>query len=336
MILRLFLFVIALAAPLRAEPVIGIAFPPVRDADQMAFSLEALGALDIGHVRIAEAWERRGLTPSEADFEPLLRRLQALEAAGIDTLLSVELRAPEAACGLSNEHACVIRDDAPFEAYLTILLRVAGPHIDAIQIGNEWDTRFPGTTRDFMAIHDRAASVIRAERPDLTLVLGGISGRAGLSHALCFVGAHPEIPGIDWAQMRHRFCLRGAPRNEATQAAVAAVLALADYDVVDLHLYDAPGLWPEAVGWLRSHSAAPIWVTEFGGPSQDYEPQDPDYQATRIRAYLDVIATLPIARAYYFKLTDDPNSYHAHSGLYDIDGQPKPALAVFEAWLEAH
>lgn len=318
-----------------AQPTIGLSFPPVSTPAQLAFTQGAMNDLGLRHIRVAEAWERRGLQPTDADFAPLVRRLSALDAAGFDVLLTVELRAPEAACALSNEFACVIRADAPFEAYLAQLLRLVGPYIEAIQIGNEWDNRFPGTTAEFLAIHTRAASVIRANHPDLTLVLGGVTGRAGLSHALCFVGANPAIPGLDWPQMRRRFCVRGAWRNENLQAAVTAVLFVADYDVVDIHLYDAPGLWPDAVAWMAMHTDAPIWVTEFGGPSPEHEPSDPAYQATRLPAYLAMVDTLPVARAYYFKLTDDPASLHAASGLYDVEGAAKPALAVFSQWLRA-
>ncbi len=334
MTLRAFLFLLVVfATPLRAGPAIGIAFPPVRDAAQLDFTLAALAPLDIRHVRIAEAWGRRGLTPTPEDFAPLTARLEALAGAGLSVLLTVELRAPPAACGASNAHACVIRGDAPFEAYLSTLLQVAGPHIDAIQIGNEWDHRFPGTTSEFLALHARAAAVIRAVRPDLTLVLGGVSGRAGLYHALCFVGANPAIPVLDWPELRQQHCIRGASRNERVQAAVSAVLSVADYDVADIHLYDAPGLWPDAVAWMQAYTQAPIWVTEFGGPMPGVEPADPAYQAERLASYLSVIDTLPTARAYYFKLTDDPASIHATSGLYDVEGQPKPALSVFADWM---
>ncbi|WP_224815595.1 glycoside hydrolase family protein [Hasllibacter sp. MH4015] len=331
--LTLLPLLLLLATPLRADPAIGIAFPPVSTAAHRAFTSAALVDLGIQHIRIAEAWSRRPLDPGPQDFAPLAERTADLRAAGLRILLTVELDAPDAACGLRNDHACIIRDDAPFEAYLTTLLQAVGDDLDAIQIGNEWDNRFPGSTRDFLALHARAAAVIRAERPDLTLVLGGVTGRAGLSHALCFEGDDHGIPGLRDEDVRQWLCNRGMMFNEAAQAAVSAALSIADYDVADIHLYDAPGLWPGAVAWMQAHTDRPVWVTEFGGPWPRNEPSDPDYHAARLAVYLDTIATLPVARAYYFKLTDDPGSYHAHSGLYDTDGQPKPALAIFTDWM---
>ncbi|MEX3014554.1 hypothetical protein [Gymnodinialimonas hymeniacidonis] len=324
-----------LATPLRADPIIGIAFPPVSTPEHRAFTTAALADLNVQHIRIAEAWSRRPLNPTPEDFAPLARRIADLRAAGLSVLLTVELSAPAAACGETNEHACVIRDDAPFEAYVSTLLQTVGDDLDAIQIGNEWDFRFPGSTREFLALHARAAAVIRAERPDLTLVLGGVTGRAGLSHALCFEGDPHGVPGLRDEEARQYFCNRGMAFNEAAQAAVSAALAIADYDVVDIHLYDAPGLWAGAVAWMQAHTNRPVWVTEFGGPWPWNEPSDPAYQAERLAVYLDTIAALPIDRAYYFKLNDDPGSYHALSGLYDVEGQPKPALSVFAEWMAA-
>lgn len=333
--LRVLAFVLLLTTPLRADPIIGIAFPPVSTPEHRAFTTAALADLSVQHIRIAEAWSRRPLNPAPDDFAPLVRRIAQLRAADLSVLLTVELHAPDAACGQRNEHACVIRDDAPFEAYLTALLDAVGDDIDAIQIGNEWDNRFPGTTSDFLSIHARAASVIRAEHPDLTLVLGGVTGRAGLSHALCFIGDPHGVPGLRDEEARQYLCNRGMAFNEAAQAGVSAALAIADYDVADIHLYDAPGLWAGAVAWMQAHTDRPIWVTEFGGPWPWNEPSDPEYQAERLAAYLDTIAALPVGRAYYFKLTDDPDSHHATSGLYDVEGQAKPALSIFAEWMNA-
>ena len=130
-------------------------------------------------------------------------------------------------------------------------------------------------------------------------------------------------------------CTTEARRNRAARNMVESVLAAADYDVADLHLYDAVNAWPGAVAWLRAHNRGrAVWLTEFGGPNPKVEPSNPTYQAQRLSRYMAMVKTLPVARAYYFKLTDDPASYHARSGLYDRRGQAKPALKVFRAALD--
>ena len=50
--------------------------------------------------------------------------------------------------------------------------------------------------------------------------------------------------------------------------------------------------------------------------------------------YMGVITTLPLRRAYYFRLLDNRTSYHDRSGLFDRRGRPKPALAYFrQRWM---
>jgi len=327
MLKQLALALLFLAAPLRAEPLIGMAFPPVVDSAQRNFTISALKDLGIRHIRISDTWERRGLRPDLSDFAPLQQRISQLRAAGLKVMLTIELHAPAAACGVRNKFACMIKPDAPFEAYLQTLLKAVGDDLDAIQIANEWDNRFPGDAEAFLQVHRRAAQVIRAQRPNMTLVLGGITGNAPYVHAWCERGLSPDVPDVDMAPHKAKFCAGTSNKT----AMVERVLAKADYDVVDLHLYDAPGLWAAAVDWVGKRSKTrTIWVTEFGGPHPQIEPSNPTYQAARLVKYLDKIKTLPVTRAYYFKLTDDPSSYHSASGLYDRRGRAKPALAVFK------
>ena len=334
--MRALLFALAFlcaAAPLRAGPVIGIAYPPAGDAAARAFTVRVLADLGVRHVRIGETWARRPLHAAPDDFAPLKRRIGALRAGGLRVLLTVSSDGPEGACLRRNDHACALAPDAPFEAFITALLAAVGDDIEAIQFANEWDNRFPGNSADFLALHARFAATVRAEHPALTLVLGGITGRAPYSAVICEGGLVPDLgPDADPATILHEMCQRDPARNLAARAMVSEALARADYDVADLHLYDAANAWPGAVAWMLARTGGrPLWLTEFGGPNPRLEPSSPGYQATRLALYLDTAATLPVARAYYFKLTDDPGSHHSRSGLYDSRARPKPALEVFRA-----
>ncbi|WP_373636496.1 hypothetical protein [Yoonia sp. BS5-3] len=306
----------------------GISFPPVATGEQRDFTIDVMDKLDLTHIRFAENWNRRGMAP---DFTPLRRRIDDLRAAGLSILLTVQSDAPDAACARRNAHSCLITADAPLEAYLTALVAAVGNDIDAIQFGNEWDNQFVGSTQEFLALHTRFADTIRREAPDLTIVLGGITGRAAYAHAYCQNAQSFTLPGIDLTEIKQGFCVTDADRNARTIAEVTYVLQNADYDVADIHLYDADGLWQSAVAWFAGLTVGrPVWVTEFGGPSPELEPDDPYYQAARLAAYLAAIRQLPIARAYYFKLIDDNGSYHSRSGLFDRRGREKPAFSVFE------
>ncbi len=318
----------AIAGPATAEPIIGMGFPPVADTAQRNFTKKALANLNVRDIRIAENWRRRGMDPT---FGPLEQRISDLHSAGLRILLTVQSNGPDAACAKRNAHSCLIKPDAPFEEYLVKLLAAVGDNIDAIQFGNEWDNQFVGTPAEFLELHTRFARVVRRERPDLTIVLGGITGRAAYAQALCVDQTPVAIPGIDLEAEVQRFCRKQAAQNARATTAVKQVLGGADFDVADIHLYDTEDLWPAAVSWFASQARGrPIWVTEFGGPEPNLEPSNPGYHAKRLREYLRVIKTLPVARAYYFKLTDDDGSIHKRSGLFDRRGNPKPALAVFK------
>ncbi len=114
----------------------------------------------------------------------------------------------------------------------------------------------------------------------------------------------------------------------------------AKYDVIDIHLYDDPENWQfyyDAVA--KNAPGVPILVSEFGGPNVLTEPYTDDYHAQRVQAYLDKIATLQVAEAYYFTLVESPDANEAHvkSGLLTQGPAylPKPAYYVVQSWSQA-
>ena len=99
-------------------PELGMSFPPVTNARDRRFTHHALAGLGIRHIRFAENWKRRGLAPGPEDFNSLVSRISGLRDAGFDILLTVQADGPDEACSVRGAHGCVIRPDAPFEAYL--------------------------------------------------------------------------------------------------------------------------------------------------------------------------------------------------------------------------
>ncbi|PID37411.1 MAG: hypothetical protein CR993_00585 [Rhodobacterales bacterium] len=330
--MRLFALLVALliATPARAEPLIGMSFPPVTTAQHRAFTARALKNLGIRHIRISENWKLRGVSPGPQDFAPLVERLDDLNAAGLKILLTIPSDGPRAVCVRQGTHGCAIAADAPFEAYLKPLFQAVRGRVEAVQFGNEWETQFPGSAAEFIALTNRFYAAAKQHAPGLPVVLGGITGTVPYYHAYCIEKRDPNVPKLDAAGVQQALCAK-PPRAE--QARVEAVFARAKYDIADLHLYDAPGLWRAAYDWTRARARAPVWITEFGGPNPRFEPSGPAYLAQRIPIYLAAMRRLPAPRAYYFKLTDDPASYHSQSGLYTRTGQPKDSLAAFRAAL---
>jgi hypothetical protein len=112
------------------------------------------------------------------------------------------------------------------------------------------------------------------------------------------------------------------------------VFANADYDILDIHLYDDPENWPEYLSVLPENK--PILVSEFGGPNSEFECTDAAYQAVRMEQYIDAVEQLPIIEAYYFKLVESDSSYHKDSGLFYSNYTVKPARNVFAERLTPH
>jgi hypothetical protein len=121
-------------------------------------------------------------------------------------------------------------------------------------------------------------------------------------------------------------------------------------DVFALHAFarDTPG----AVGAAQSTrdllgelgSSAPIWITEVGwasgGPASPFTVGD-EGQAERIRETLTAFwrrrKELGLRGVIYYNWRDAPryeggqDFFGLHTGLLDIDGDPKPALAAYRA-----
>lgn len=221
---------------------------------ERTFTLRALDDLGLRHIRISENWRRRPLHPAPEDFAPLKRRLSALRAGGLKVLLTIENDGPDAACGARHAHGCYLRADAPLEGFITALLAAVGDDIEAIQFSNEWDGPYRARADEFLALHARAARTIRATRPGLPLVMGGITGNAPYAVSLCTAGATPtRAGGVSWAQAVAKFCAR-TDEIAARCALVDHVLRRADFDVLDLHLYDAEALWPAALDWAAPYA----------------------------------------------------------------------------------
>jgi polysaccharide biosynthesis protein PslG len=92
------------------------------------------------------------------------------------------------------------------------------------------------------------------------------------------------------------------------------------------------------------HSTAPIWITEVGwasgGPSSPFT-SDEQGQAERIRAALEAFSRrreqLDLQGVIYFNWRDAPlgeggqDFFGLHTGLLNIDGEPKPALNAYSS-----
>lgn len=120
-------------APRSESPVLGVAFPPVADADERAFTVAQLEALGVRHVRIGQPWAFREPERDRFMWRPLEDRVASLSAAGVEVLLTLDIKgAPDWLDSLPPGE-----QEAEFRAYVRELLRRVGGGVAAVQFGNE-------------------------------------------------------------------------------------------------------------------------------------------------------------------------------------------------------
>lgn len=317
---------------------IGIAFPPINNQKNLEFTLQQLNVLHITQVRISTSWASREPQPGQYYWEPLDQRINTLTENGIQIFLTIPADAPDWICSQTTpNNTCALTDHQAFQAYLTALLTRYQGQIAQIQFANEWDNLdwYPGTAQQFTETQNIFYQTVKTTSPDLPVVLGGLTISYPLYLAYCQQNQPLDFSSL---QLKKNTDLNNVIESKiCTQTnleyRVTYVLQNAQYDLLDLHLYDFSENWSLFTNILTNLSSKPIIVSEFGGPSPTYEIYTQKYHAQRLQTYLETIQTLPIQSAYYFNLVDNPSSYHTHSGLFTIFKTTKPAFQVIQEFL---
>jgi beta-xylosidase len=189
--------------------------------------------------------------------------------------------------------------------------------LEAVMLWNEpnnlshWDREQDPEWQRFSEMVKLAAAAIRAERPELRIVLGGIS---------------PIDP--EFISLLQR------------QGVIDAV------DVVAVHGFPLDwnhwqiGEWPDKIQSIRTVTNKPVWVTEVGVSSFGAE----EVQEFGLRRTAQLLRG-QVERAHWYSLFDLPRAWpattrhreaegssyyrHFYMGLIREDGTAKPALRLF-------
>jgi beta-xylosidase len=195
--------------------------------------------------------------------------------------------------------------------------------IEAVKLWNEpnnlshWDFELDRGWRIFAETVRSASAAVRAERPRLLRVLGGLS---------------PIDPGF--------------VRNMGDQGVLDVV------DVVAVHGFPldwnhwAIDQWPEKLREIEAATALPVWVTEVGVSTFGAEEVQ-DFGLRRTAELL--LGRVP--RVHWYSLYDLPRAWpattrhreaegssyyrHFYLGLLREDGTPKQAMAIFPEYAPA-
>ena len=317
---------------------LGISFPPVSDEAQRNFTKPLLDELKVKHIRFSEEWMFR--EPSEGTFhwETLDARINWAFDNGYRILLTIQSNGPAWACGsLQNSNSCVYSNTAQFKNYIEQLLQRYAGKISKIQFGNEWQAAFwyIGSAQEFTEANNIVFNAVQAYSPITKVVLGGFTAISLRFLAGCNgnIDSFYDDEGVFYDTSFFSDNCTGQ-EFKAISDKIAYILDNAQYDELDIHLYDDVENWDEYYANFRSMTLKPIIVSEFGGPNMNYETYSDAYQSERLYAYIKKLDSLEIAEAYYFKLvegTDNPS--HEKSGLIrESDLSKKESFAIFKSF----
>lgn len=325
----------------------GLSYPGVTDIEDREFTLSNLQALSLSRVRFDENWKYREPIEGEFNWEPLDERIQWLKDNEISVLLTIPSNGPSWACisELSNERTCVYRDAEKFEHYIQTLLQRYPNQIEQIQFGNEWLAPywFLGSAEDFIEYNNIVYRSVQLYSPNTKVVLGGFaSGSLSvISYCAGDLDQFFEERTGDLIDSSQRDDTCNSELVLSSQHMLEAVLASAEFDYLDLHLYDDVENWGIYFQTMRNAlgESVPVIVGEFGGPNLIWEQSYSDeFQATRLEQYLEALSTMEIKEAYYFKLVQSESALFAHweSGLYKLEDDEyirKPAFDIFKQFM---
>ncbi|MEL7534357.1 MAG: hypothetical protein AAFN10_23830 [Bacteroidota bacterium] len=314
---------------------LGISFPPVENERQRELSAEKLGDLNVKKIRFAEEWAFREAEKGNYNWGPLDARLGWANAQGYEVLLTIQSNGPDWACSdRRNERSCVYNDTQAFKTYIDSLLKRFPNQITKIQYGNEWQSDFwyIGSAAEFVEVNNLVYQSVQAYSPATEVVLGGFTTISLRLMAAC-AGKLQDFEDDEGNLYDQSFldanC--GGAELSAGLARIDSILALAQYDALDLHLYDDPENWDEILGHFRTLTSSPLIVSEFGGPNLNLEPKSETYQAERLDYYIKKLDSLEIAEAYFFRLVEGSNNpAHESSGLLTkITHREKETFEIF-------
>ena len=317
----------------------GLSFPPFANSRQREFTLNAMQDMGIDRIRIAIDWRNREPVQGSFFWEPMDQRMQMAKDSSIKVFLTILSVGPEWASLPSGKDGANLFDEDALKGFFEAILSRYDT-IDKIQFGNEWEAGKDGYTereslKKFVHYTNMLYEVVQEHSPQTQVVLGGLTRLFPLMEKFGNATEKLDFSNLQLSRSWSRELLlkriekdREAYESMQIQQNIMYVLEHALYDVLDVHLYDDAENWQAYLSVLPKD--VPIVVSEFGGPSSEFEQTDHKYHAKRMDAYIDAIESLPITEAYYFKLVDSAESYHKHSGLYTKSLRKKPAYQVFE------
>lgn len=314
---------------------LGIAFPPVSDMAERATSQKHLDTLRTQLIRFEVNWQLREPTRGTYNWGPFDQRMQWVQNNNYSLLLTIQSAGPNWACDANG----VIDSVNAFQKFVDTLLKRYPNEFYKIQFGNEvLDTKFwKGTVSQYIQLSDIVYNSVQQYAPQTDFVLAGFATGQLRRCAACMDTSvfwpfwKNNTDTIKTKAQRNIFCSAGWVVSENN--ALLTILKTAQYDWVDLHLYDDAENWKYIYKFIKdSVPSKPILASEFGGPHMGFEqPYSDSFHAARLFKYIKTLDSIGVGEAYYFQLIESMDgSIHAKSGLLDTSNVEKPGYYLFK------
>ena len=265
--------------------------------------------------------------PDFSGLDEVMSLAQAYHLRVVADLVTIPTWMADCATPASDTSRCATADLPAYASVISQIVSHADPVIRDWEVWNEPDTAafFNGTPQQYAFMLRTAHDAIKAVDPGEDVLLGGISG----------------IAGMDW--LGQVFATPGADAAHA-------------FDTATVH--ERGDLWSLAsdlAAWRRFLAAdgftGPLWVTEHGYPSDPAYQYDPGYtggegaQAAYLAASIPTLVDAGAAEVFVTE-RDNLGGQFASEGVLggdvsdppvaDPEIVPKPSFAVVQAIAECY
>ncbi len=315
-----------------------ISFPPVSNAEQRNFTKNHLDNLHVKNIRIGEDWTFRESQKWTYNWSPLDQRINWAINNNYKVFLTLQSRWPDWACSdVKNEKSCVYKNDESFWKYLKALAQRYSWKIDYIQFWNEWQSTFwyAGTAQQYVIAHNEVYNTFKKYAPDTKIVLWWFTTISLRYLSACYGNVDKIF--IDTGEILQWWLLEDICKSEevlSTKKRIDTVMSTAQFDLIDLHLYDDYYNWQEYVENIRQlYWDFKIIVSEFWWPNLNMVEYSEGLQANELKEYMLSLNNLDIESAYYFTLVEwNGNEVHLKSWLINEAWNTKKSYSVFELY----
>ena len=312
---------------------LGIAFPPYGTISALETAEPYLKELQIDRIKMSVNWKFIEKTKGNYSWSNLDYRISFYNTRQIKVFITIDTQLPDYLSGNYSEISG--NELTEFTTFIHAFVERYHNKIYLIQVGNEWDGwgGFAGSAEDYTQLNNVLYNEVKAITNTLPVVLGGIN--AYLPYQTIYVNNQNIHLGNRQLYKHEQFLLNykikaAENKQKGIDERVTYVFRNANYDMVDIHLYDEAELFSDYITIVKQLTDKQLIVSEFGAPNPQYELYNESYQTTRLIAIWQSLNSLDVEEVYHFSLIDSEDAYHCNNGLLSKKKKKKTAYYLYQ------